>query len=54
MKLGKFQSCKKYCAKMSQSEAVAQRCSVNKVFLKIFQNLQENTCAGYSGTGFFL
>ena len=25
-------------------EAVVQRCSVKKVFLKISQNLQENTC----------
>ena len=27
-------------------EAVAQRCSVKKVFLKISQNLQENNCTG--------
>ena len=27
------------------TEAVAQRCSVKKVFLKISQNSQENTCA---------
>ena len=26
-------------------EAVAQRCSVEKVFLEISQNSQENTCA---------
>ena len=26
------------------SEAVVRRCSVNKVFLKILQNSQENTC----------
>ena len=26
-------------------EAVAQRCSIKKVFLKILQNSQENTCA---------
>ena len=26
-------------------EAVVQRCSVKKVFLKISQNLQEKTCA---------
>ena len=26
-------------------EAVAQRCSVKEVFLKISQNSQENTCA---------
>ena len=25
-------------------EAVAQRCSVKKVFLEIWQNSQENTC----------
>ena len=30
------------------SEAVARRCSVKKVFLKISQNLQENTCARVS------
>ena len=28
-----------------QREAVVQRCSVKKVFLKISQNSQENTCA---------
>ena len=27
-------------------EAVAQRCSVKKVFLKTSQNSQENTCSG--------
>ena len=31
-----------------KSEAVAQRCSVKKVFLEILQNLQENTCARVS------
>ena len=31
-------------------EAVAQRCSVKKVFLEISQNLPENTCA--RGVGF--
>ena len=30
------------------SEAVARRCSVKKVFLKIPQNSQENTCARVS------
>ena len=30
------------------SEAVAQKCSVIKVFLKILQNSQENTCARVS------
>ena len=29
-------------------EAVAQRCSVKKVFLEILQNSQENTCARVS------
>ena len=29
-------------------EAVAQRCSVKKVFLEIWQNSQENTCARVS------
>ena len=28
-----------------KAEAVAQRCSVKKVFLEISQNSQENTCA---------
>ena len=28
---------------MISSEAVAQRCSIKKVFLKILQNSQENT-----------
>ena len=27
------------------SEAVARRCSIEKIFLKISQNSQENTCA---------
>ena len=30
------------------SEALAQRCSVKKVFLEILQNLQESTCARVS------
>ena len=30
------------------SEAVARRCSVKKVFLEISQNSQENTCARVS------
>ena len=30
------------------AEAVARRCSVQNVFLKLSQNLQENTCAGVS------
>ena len=28
-------------------EAVAQRCSVEKVFLEISQNSQENTCVNF-------
>ena len=46
----------------SDYEAVANRCSVKKIFLEISQNLQENTCTKGlqlylkrdSGTGFFL
>ena len=30
------------------SEAVVQRCSVKKVFLKVLQNSKENTCARVS------
>ena len=33
------------CSGILPSEAVAQRCSVKKVFLEISQNSQENTCA---------
>ena len=33
---------------MIYPEAVAQRCSVKKVFLEISQNSQENTCARVS------
>ena len=36
------------------AEAVAQRCSVRKVFLDISQNSQENTCDRDSGAGVFL
>ena len=31
-------------AKVADSEAVAQRCSVKKVLLEISQNSQEKTC----------
>ena len=31
-----------------QAEAVVQKCSVKKVFLEIWQNSQENTCARVS------
>ena len=30
------------------TEAVAQSCSIKKVFVKIQQNSQENTCVGVS------
>ena len=33
---------------MDMTEAVAQTCSVKKVFLEISQNSQENTCARVS------
>ena len=37
------------CAEtVNQPQAVAQSCSVKKVFLKILQNSQENTCARVS------
>ena len=32
-------------SKKTSSEAVAQRCSVKKVFLELLQNSQENNCA---------
>ena len=42
-------SSKKSCfEKLEKSEAVAQTCSVKKVFLEILQNWQENTCATVS------
>ena len=34
-------------SKSKSSEAVAQRCPVKKVFLKISQNSQENSCARF-------
>ena len=34
--------------KLENPEAVVQRCSMTKVFLKILQNSQENTCARIS------
>ena len=50
--LGNFQtehSChRNYSRLIKKSEAVVQRCSVKKVFLKISQNSQEKTCAGVS------
>ena len=43
----------------SFTEVVVRNCSIKKMFLKISQNLQENTCARdsflrVSGTGVFL
>ena len=38
-------SLKKYVLNIIETEAVARRSSVNKVFLEISQNSQENTCA---------
>ena len=35
-----------FCAVRCTSETVVQRCSVKKMFLKISQNSQENTCVG--------
>ena len=37
---------------MEHSEAVVRRCSVNKVFLKISENSQENTCTRVSFLNF--
>ena len=37
-----------------ETEAVIWRCSVEKVFLEVSQNSQENTCARVSGTDVFL
>ena len=39
---------KKTVKRMQNPEAVIQRCSIKKAFLKILQNSQENTCAGVS------
>ena len=33
------------CLYLSLSEAASRSCSMKKVFLKVLQNLQENTCA---------
>ena len=54
--------CFRCISKAHKTEAVAQRCSVKKVFLEISQNSQENTwaraliksCLKDSGTGVFL
>lgn len=39
---------------MPNVEEVAKRCCLKKVFLKIWQNLQKNTCNRVSGIGVFL
>ena len=42
----KLNSNKDFFTRASQiAEAVAQRCSVKKVFLEVLQNSQENICA---------
>ena len=52
LKLPKYEKCHAKTIKQLiiimkwNTEAVAQKCSVKKVFLKIWQNSQENTCAG--------
>lgn len=38
----------KYFLFLRSTETDARRCSVEKIFLKILQRLQENTCAGGS------
>ena len=38
----------KYFLFLRSTETGARRCSVEKIFLKILQRLQENTCAGGS------
>ena len=43
--LGRNKCMTPYIAACKLSEAVAQRCSVKKVFLEISQNSKENTCA---------
>ena len=40
--------CKKLLEKTSYPESVVRRCSLKKMFLKISQILQENTCAAIS------
>ena len=37
-----------FFSNLNVSEAVTQRCSVKRAFLKISQNSQENTCARVS------
>ena len=43
--IGHFSRSVKLFSYCKVSEAVARRCSVKKVFLKMLQNSQENTCA---------
>ena len=40
-----IESCQLYKASNCKIEAVIQKCSAKKVFLKILQNSQENPCA---------
>ena len=47
-KINKLTLEKKQLKYRSITEAVVQRCSVKKVFLKILQNSKENTCARVS------
>ena len=69
-KLGRDSFCLEWGVNVSKliyigKEAVAQRCSIKKMFIEIWQNSQENTCARVSfltklhankdsGTGIFL
>ena len=46
--IGIYSNTKYSCHFILSPEAVVQRCSVKKVFLKISQNSQENTCAKVS------
>ena len=43
-----MRSWKEYSTKLKITEAVVRRDSVKKVFLKTFQNSQENTYSGVS------
>ena len=45
---GKFQTEDLHRTYYRYSEAVAQRCSIKKMFLEISQNSRENTSAGVS------
>ena len=45
---GEYKKKSKTWSEEAIAEAVVQRCSVKKAFLKISQNSQENTCARVS------